>query len=322
MATRRRFRSSLVGALVLALACASVLARGSDDLEQAKQLYREGRFPESIAKLRMALVELPLLRDLEVRRVQLADAYLHLALAQVALADRESAKQAFKEMLRVDPQRTLDPEIYAPKVVALFEESRSELGREPRAVASEPATAGGLQPAARKGRNVPLLAGAGVAAAGIGLAAARLGGRAATTPTTLSHSIFTPLTGSGRARIVWLTAAPSPGSRVSLRSGSCSNGVLGLCSTVLHFTFEVTPETDVEGARLSVELLDGTLRYMRGFSNSANLSAGTPFPMNVDFWYVDHTPPFTTTTMTAFLYGTQGQTIALEGFAGGFSFLP
>jgi len=325
MATRCRFRSSLVGMLVLAAACGSTLVLGANDLDEAKQLYREGRFPESIAKLRMALVELPLLRDLEVRRVQLADAYLHLALAQMALVNQDSAKEAFKEMLRVDPQRKLDPEIYAPKVVGLLAEAQDELAREPKPPAADGTPAGRLKAGSHKGRNIALLVGAGVGAAGIGIAASR-GPAAGQAPpvTTFSNAIFTPVTGNGQARIEWLTAVPPPGSTVSLSSRSCGGGLNATCTSALQLTFQVTPNADVESASLTVELLDGTRRCLQGFTiYRANLTAGVPFPMDVvQGWRVQCTPPFTTTNMTAFLRGPQGQTVALEGFAGGFSFLP
>src|SRR5262249_44185758 len=199
--------------LGLALAQAGTPSPASDDLEAAKQLYRDGHFSESIVKLRTVLAELPLLQDLALRRVQLADAYLHLALAHVALAEREPAKQAFKDMLKVDSQRKLDPEIYAPKVVALFGEARDELEREPKPAAAA-APNGPVRSPSHKGRTVALLVGAGAAAAGgVALAAAQ----STPPPTTVPFLAFTPVASSGQATIVWLTADPQPGSRLALR---------------------------------------------------------------------------------------------------------
>ncbi len=66
------------------------------------------------------------MRDLQPRKIQLSDAHLRLALSYVALNDPTAAKESLKQMLRADRNRKLDPDVYAPKVIELFEEARTE----------------------------------------------------------------------------------------------------------------------------------------------------------------------------------------------------
>jgi SH3 domain-containing YSC84-like protein 1 len=109
------------------------------ELAEAKECYHGARFEETIERLESAVSRLDRERSLEVRRIRLADAYLHLGLAHLALGQRAQAKQSFREMLAVDGETRLDPDIYAPKVVELVEEARAELlAEEPALVESPP----------------------------------------------------------------------------------------------------------------------------------------------------------------------------------------
>jgi tetratricopeptide (TPR) repeat protein len=96
-----------------------------EPLEAGKTLYREARFGEAIDTLVLAIRSLEKSGDVAARTRRLADAYLHLGLAYYALGEREIARDAFKNVLRIDPEQRLDPEIYAPKVVELFERART-----------------------------------------------------------------------------------------------------------------------------------------------------------------------------------------------------
>ena len=124
----------------LALVLASVLsglessrAQSPDvaaELEEAKALYRQGRYDRAVSKLQGAIARLERLRDLEVQRAQLADACLQLGFSYVALGDRAAARAAFKSVASLDQDRRLDPQVYGASVVALFEEARGEAGIE------------------------------------------------------------------------------------------------------------------------------------------------------------------------------------------------
>lgn len=170
------------------------------ELAEAKSLYREARFQEAIAKLEEVVVRFKPLRDVELRKIQLADAYLHLGLAHVAVNEGTAAKENLKDMLRLDPQRRLDPEVYAPKVVALVEEARAELRATSQAAASPPPSSvqgqGGAS--AKKASSTPwIIAGVGAAVAGAGIAVGSRGGgspsnaqsTASTTTTTTTTTL-------------------------------------------------------------------------------------------------------------------------------------
>ena len=97
------------------------------ELDEAKALYQSARFDAAVVRLENAVRRMDRVRDLELRRILLADAYLHLSLAHLALGDDVAARESMRRMLLVDRDRHLDRELYAPKVVKLWEEVRSEL---------------------------------------------------------------------------------------------------------------------------------------------------------------------------------------------------
>jgi hypothetical protein len=117
----------LTVALVAAwLACVST-THAQDafpELEQAKRLYNEGRFAEAVHELRALLPVIERERNVRARVARLADAYCHLGFAYVALDDPATAKDAFKNVLQLEPSHRLDPGIHSPKVIALFEQAR------------------------------------------------------------------------------------------------------------------------------------------------------------------------------------------------------
>jgi hypothetical protein len=112
---------------VLFLAGSQQAAPLQDDtantLLRAQALYYEARFRESIELL------LPLdsaLRAQPERRAEKIDIKLQLALAHIGLSETSSAKSRFAEICALDPDYALDPQRYAPKVISLFEDSKTE----------------------------------------------------------------------------------------------------------------------------------------------------------------------------------------------------
>lgn len=93
------------------------------DLDEAKALYRQGRFGQTVARLQTILLRLENAEEPRDRSIQ-EEAYLYFGLAYVALDDPDGARSAFVSLLRLAPERRLDPEVHAPKVIALFEEAR------------------------------------------------------------------------------------------------------------------------------------------------------------------------------------------------------
>jgi hypothetical protein len=112
--------------LCVSAAPALAAAAGADepDLAAGKSRYSEARFAEAIPLLQEAVRALEPQRGDAAANDQLADAYLHLGLSYFALRDLATAKDAFRNVLRLDASRQLDPEVYAPKVVELFEQAR------------------------------------------------------------------------------------------------------------------------------------------------------------------------------------------------------
>lgn len=208
-----------VGLLVAALLTQFAHAQPLEidrELEEAKALYREAKFAQAIAKLDRVVGRLEQMRDLQARRIQLSDAHLHLALSYVALNDPTAAKESLKQMLRADRNRKLDPDVYAPKVIELFEEAKKEVAVEPAAAAPPPPSA----TAKKGGSKAPLILLGAAAAAGGGLALAKGGGgTTGATPAATPTALPMP-TVSGSNDIVFLGSNPPPGSTISVSTGT------------------------------------------------------------------------------------------------------
>jgi hypothetical protein len=116
--------STQLALAALTLALQAGAAPQSEPLETGKSLYQQARFPEAIETLRKAVERMEGDASDEQRRRRLVDAYRYLGLAYFALGEREIARDAFKNVLSLDPSERLDPELYAPKVVELFEQAR------------------------------------------------------------------------------------------------------------------------------------------------------------------------------------------------------
>lgn len=248
--------SGVVVALLLASAAvmsSNVIALQSQqsnvdrDLEEAKTLYREARFTDAIVRLQNTIERLKLLKNLQARKTNLGDAYLHLALSYFALAELPLAKAQLTNVLRSDPDRQLDPQIYAPQVIALFEEARKEVAKEPATAAAVPAPASSSQAAVAKkgGSKAPLiLLGVGAAAGGVALAAKGGGSSAsATTPTIPTP----PPTVSGREDIVLLGSNPPPGSTVRVGQRD-----------VVEMTFSVVYSQNVQDVIVRINIREGS----------------------------------------------------------------
>jgi hypothetical protein len=101
------------------------------ELDEAKALYRTGQLEEAVAALRAVIPKLNGLQDLQRKRIQLAEAHFQLGLSHLAMRDEALALENFRQVVAFDPGRTLDPDIYSPKTVALFERARSDLAMVP-----------------------------------------------------------------------------------------------------------------------------------------------------------------------------------------------
>jgi len=179
-------------------------------VDDAKALYREARFSEAVVKLDSAIAALRS-GDREQARAVLAEAYLHLGLAHLALSDRAAAFAALKELARLDPERQLDADVYAPKVRRLFEEARAEARRD---TPPAPAVTAAPAPPAKTGRLPLWIAGGGAAAAAV-VVATRIGGDS--TPSVVPSLTLNGTSDGGphscRAGLLFRIGASNPTSR-------------------------------------------------------------------------------------------------------------
>ena len=151
MNRRRTLASALIAAASLWCTLAMMLTpvsasaqTGAVDrqLDEARTLYSDGRFDAAVVTLRGAIAQLQELRDVQSRQVQLADAHLLLGLAHLAMRAEEEALTNFKQVVSLDPKRTLDTEIFSPRVVALFDRARAEVAEAARRINPSPAASG------------------------------------------------------------------------------------------------------------------------------------------------------------------------------------
>src|SRR5262245_14186576 len=149
----KRVQAVAAWLVVLALGVPGIApgASGSEELARGIRQVTEGDFENAVLTLDGAVRSL----SQEPARVRdLAQAYLHLGIAYVALDQRERARASFKEALLRDKELRLGPDRYSPKVIAVFEEARQEVQKAPPAEG-------------KKGSRLPLiLLGAGAVAGG------------------------------------------------------------------------------------------------------------------------------------------------------------
>jgi len=116
-----------VASLLLAVPVAGQQGPIELELNRAKALYQDGQLEEAVTALRAVIARLNQERELGDRTRRLADAHFHLGLAQLAMRDDSSAIDSFRQVAVLDPDRALDPDIYAPKVLEAFEQARADV---------------------------------------------------------------------------------------------------------------------------------------------------------------------------------------------------
>jgi tetratricopeptide (TPR) repeat protein len=92
-------------------------------LAQAQMLYYEAKFKESIDLLTPVDSTL---RSQPSRLKEKIDVKLQLALSHIGLSETQEARTRFAEICTLDPEYSLDPTKFAPKVVSLFEDIKAQ----------------------------------------------------------------------------------------------------------------------------------------------------------------------------------------------------
>jgi hypothetical protein len=139
-----------------------LLSLAAPDLATGLRQVREGDFEGAVVTLQAVVASL----GANGPAKELSQANLYLGIAQLALDRRDEAKARFLDALKYEPELTLSPAAFSPKVLALFAEAREERAR---TTARVPGNKGG-------GSKTPLLIGGAVAAAAGVVLATRGGG--------------------------------------------------------------------------------------------------------------------------------------------------
>lgn len=106
--------------------------RGFALLEEGKNLYFAGKFEKSITKLKEAisLFEEDPSIDEELRNSKIAESYFYIGLNLLGLNERFSAKEAFKNALKYQPDLASTIQSYSPEVRELISIVKKEVEEE------------------------------------------------------------------------------------------------------------------------------------------------------------------------------------------------
>ncbi len=103
-------------ALLLALALSA-----PPELKRARDRFEFGAYADAAGTLRQMLARSPALSEQEA-----IDAYRMLAIAEYQLGDRAAARDAFVNLLSVEPDYALDPFLVPPPIVEFFDRVKKE----------------------------------------------------------------------------------------------------------------------------------------------------------------------------------------------------
>jgi hypothetical protein len=135
--------------LVLALAALiAAPARGAapaaaPDLATGIRQVQEGDYESAVTTLQAVTQKL---EGQTARRAELAQAFLYLGVAHVALDQRDAAKAAFRSALARNRSLRLTEDRFSPKVIATFEEARREAEAAAAAAPGSGGSGGGAKP--------------------------------------------------------------------------------------------------------------------------------------------------------------------------------
>jgi hypothetical protein len=214
------------------------------------------------------------LESAPAREKDLAQAYLYLGVAYVGLLQESPARDNFKKALKHDKTLTLDPAEFAPRVVRVFE-------------------------ATRTGKSKSALQKGGIGVLGIGaivVGAALLSSGATVASATGGGASPPPSPAAGTVTLVSTT--PATGSTLSAS-----------LPVLLSVQLSVTSSQDTTASLLRVELVNSTARCLaaelRGGALRANTAQTfTVGPFTTDPPSVTCAAPFTTTAVSVRVFGS------------------
>ncbi|HTT70632.1 MAG TPA: tetratricopeptide repeat protein [Anaeromyxobacteraceae bacterium] len=107
--------------MTLALAVILAAAPQAPDLKRARDRFEFGAYAEAAGTIRAWLADHP-----DASGDEAIEAYRMLGIAEFKLNDPSQARAAFVSLLSLDPDQTLDPFLFEPKVVEFFDEVKKE----------------------------------------------------------------------------------------------------------------------------------------------------------------------------------------------------
>ncbi len=114
-------RIGVASLLLVAAAGAHAVAAPSEDLDRARSAFRAGDCPTAVPTLTVLLYPTPQLAT----PAQLAEAHLLYGACLVGTGDNAAASREFEEALFVESTLTLDPMLFSPDAVRLFDQTRA-----------------------------------------------------------------------------------------------------------------------------------------------------------------------------------------------------
>src|SRR5580765_7193899 len=96
---------------------------GLERVKKGKALYLEGKYEEAIEQINTG-INLLLATSPKIERHIIIDGYLTAAKIYKLMAKNEMAVAQFEKALQVNPELSLDPELYSPSTINLFQEAK------------------------------------------------------------------------------------------------------------------------------------------------------------------------------------------------------
>jgi len=109
---------------VTALLLAALLATPATDLKRAKDRYEFGAWADAAGAVRQVFAQYP-----DLPEAQAVEAWRILGLAEYQLGDQSAARDAFIQLLSVNPDYALDPFLVPPNIVDFFDRVKRGRGR-------------------------------------------------------------------------------------------------------------------------------------------------------------------------------------------------
>jgi tetratricopeptide (TPR) repeat protein len=169
--TKKAVYAALVWLLIICFISPSMaqVVDCHDELAQAEESYKKGRFEEAITLLESCLEKQGLPQS-DRRK-----AYRLLGLTYLAQDYRDQAKQAVTQLLRLVPDYISDPNQDPPPFSRMVDEIRREIHSEPTVPLSTPIVE-------KSGKKKWILIGLGILATGVGITLLLSGGGESETP--------------------------------------------------------------------------------------------------------------------------------------------